>query len=125
VSTVQVHAQFADGVRQFVVEGDLGGGAGGPADRRPREAAAEGPELGLGAREDLLLGEADRDLEARRGQLDRDRQRLAERDRGLGGPDPLEVGERAAEAAAGESDEQRATAQGAEEGPAPEARREL
>jgi hypothetical protein len=44
-----------------VVEGDAGALAGAAADRRPREAAAVGPELRLAAGEDLLLGLADRD----------------------------------------------------------------
>jgi hypothetical protein len=120
-----MHAQFADRGGQFVVEGDLGQRSGRPSDRRPREAAAEGPELGLAPGEDLLLGEADRDLEPGAGQLGRDRQRLAKRDRGLRRPDSLQVGERATGPATGEGGEQRAAAQGAEEGPAPQPGREL
>jgi hypothetical protein len=55
------------------MEGDAGALAGASADRRPGEAAAEGPELRLRAREDLLFGLADRDpdvvgVEDRRGR---------------------------------------------------------
>jgi hypothetical protein len=125
VATVQVHGEFADRFGQFVVEGDLRPLAGRAADRRAREAAAEGPELGLAAGEDLLLGEADRDLEPRRGQLRRDRQRLAEGNRGLGRADTLEVGERTAEPASRQGGEERAAAQGAEKRPAPQAGRDV
>jgi hypothetical protein len=121
VAAVQVDAEFADPLRQLVVEGDLGAGARRAADRRAGKGATEGPQLRLLTREDLLLGEADRDLQPRPGQLRRQRQRLAEGDRRRGRPDPLQVGERPPDPAARQGGEQRAATQGAEEGPAPEA----
>ena len=75
------------------------------------------------AREDLLLGGADRDLEPGRRQLRRDRQRIAEGDRRLRGPDPAEIGERTRDPAAGQGDEQRPAAEGAEERSPPQAGR--
>jgi hypothetical protein len=123
VGAVQVDGEFADLLRQFVAEGDLGALARGAADRRPGEAAAEGPELGLPAREDLLLGELDRDLELGVGEDRRQRQRRAEGDGGLGGRRPLDPVERAPEPTAGEGGEQGAAAEGAEERSAPEAGR--
>jgi hypothetical protein len=123
VAAVQVDAQFADRGRELVAEGDLGALTGRPPDRRAGEAAAEGPEPGPRAGEDRLLGRADRDLQPRRGQLRRDRQRGTEGDGGLGGPGPVEVGERAAQPAAGKGDEEGAAAQGTEERPAPQAGR--
>jgi hypothetical protein len=57
-----------------VVESDLGPLAGATADRRPREGAAEGPELGLLAGEDPLLGDANRDLDLIATEDLRDRQ---------------------------------------------------
>src|SRR4029077_14619547 len=113
-------AQFAHPGRQLVAEGDLGRRPGRAADRRAGEAAAEGPELRPAPREDLLLGDADRDLDPRPGQLRRDRQRGAERDRRLRGR-LVEPGERPPEAAAWHQRGERATAQDAEEGPAPQA----
>jgi hypothetical protein len=65
-----------------VVEGDAGALPGAAADRRPREGAAVGPELRLGAGEDLLLGLADRDPDVVLAQDRRDRQPGAERGRG-------------------------------------------
>jgi len=61
VAAVEVDRELAGLLPQLVVEGDAGALAGAAADRRAREAAAEGPELGLAAGEDLLLGLADRD----------------------------------------------------------------
>jgi len=118
-----MHGEFADRARQLMVKGDLRPVPGRTPDRRPGEAAAEGPQLRLAAGKDLLPGDADRDLEPRPGQLPRDRQRVAKGDRGPGGADALEVGERATDPAAGQGREQRAAAQGAEECSAPQARR--
>jgi len=56
-----------------VVEGDAGALTGAAADRRPGEAAAEGPEVGLAAGEDLLLGRANRDVDVVAGEDGRDR----------------------------------------------------
>jgi hypothetical protein len=117
-----VDAQFAHLLRQLVAEGDLGPRPGGPADRRPGEAAAEGPELGPAAGQDHLLGEADRQLDPGRGQLRRDRQRGAKRHRRLGGG-AVEPGERPAEAAARGQGREHAATEDAEEGSAPQARR--
>jgi hypothetical protein len=64
-----------------VVEGDAGAAAGATTDRRPREAAAEGPEAGLLSGQDLLLGLADGDLDVVAFEDRRDRQPLPERDR--------------------------------------------
>jgi hypothetical protein len=125
MGAVQVDGEFADLLRQFVAEGDLGALACGTADRRPGEAAAEGPELGLLAGEDLLLGQLDRDLELRAGEDRRQRQRLAERDRALGGRGAAEEVERAAEPTAREGGEDGASAEGAEERSAPQAGREV
>jgi hypothetical protein len=61
VAAVEVDRELTRLLPQLVVEGDAGALAGAAADRRPREAAAEGPEPGLAAGEDLLLGLADRD----------------------------------------------------------------
>jgi hypothetical protein len=125
VAAVQVDRQFADLGGQFVAEGDLGPLPRRATDRRPGEAAAEGPELGPAAGEDLLLGEPDRDLELGAGEQRWDRQRVAEGDRRLRRAGALEPGERPADPAAGQRREQRATAQGAEELPAPEAVRRM
>jgi hypothetical protein len=96
--------------------------AGAAADRRPGEAAAEGPEARLRARKDLLLGLADRDLDVVAVEDRRDRQPLAERNRSerrgrLGG----DRQQPAAPAPQGQEDGERTAAKGAEEGPAPEA----
>jgi hypothetical protein len=82
-----------------MVEGDAGALAGATADRRPREAAAEGPEPGLGPGEDLLLGLADRDPDVVVAQDRRDRQPRAQ----------------------GKEDGESTAAEGAEKGSAPEA----
>jgi hypothetical protein len=123
VAAVEMDAEFADRGGQLVVEGDLGARAGRAADRRPGEAAAEGPELRLRPRQDRLLGGADRDLDARPGQLARDRQRRPEGDRRLRRPDLAEARERAPQPAARQGDEERAAAQGTEERSAPQAGR--
>jgi len=108
-----------------VVEGDAGAPAGAAADRRPREAAAEGPEPGLAAGEDLLLDLADRDPDVVVPQDRRDRQpgperdRLRQRRRRLG----AQRQEAAAPAPQGQERGQGAAAEGAEQSPAPEARR--
>ncbi|HET7455672.1 MAG TPA: hypothetical protein VFJ76_09135 [Solirubrobacterales bacterium] len=108
--------------RQLVLEGDAGAVAGAAADRRPREAAAEGPEAGPAAGEDLLLGLADRDLDVVAVEDRRDRQPLAERDRAerrrrLG----RERQRPAAPAPQGQEDGEGAAAEGAEESSAPQA----
>ena len=105
-----------------MVEGDAGAPAGAAADGRAGEAAAEGPEPGLGAREDLLLGLADRDPDVVFVEDRRERQALAEGDGGerrgrLGG----DRQQPAVPALQGQEDGERAAAEGAEEGPAPEA----
>lgn len=105
-----------------MVKGDAGAAAGAAADRRPGEAAAEGPELGLTAGEDLLLGLADRDADVVFVEDRRDRQAVAEGDRGerrrrLGG----DRQQPAAPALQGQEDGERAAAEGAEESSAPQA----
>jgi len=105
-----------------VLEGDPGALTGPAADRRTGEAAVEGPEPGLLAREDLLFGRADRDPDVVAVEDRRDRQRLAERDRGerrrrLAGNRQ----QPAAPAPEGQEDGEGAAAEGAEESSAPEA----
>jgi hypothetical protein len=105
-----------------VIEGDVGAPAGRAADRRARKGAAEGPEAGLAAGEDLLLGRADRNLDAVAVEYRRDRQRRSERDRcerrrWLSG----DRQQPAAPAPQGQEDGERAAAEGAEESSAPEA----
>jgi hypothetical protein len=78
VAAVEVDRELADRLRQLVVEGDPGALAGPAADRRPREAAAVGPEPGLAAGEDLLLGLADCDPDVVVAQDRRNRQPGAE-----------------------------------------------
>jgi hypothetical protein len=124
VAAVEVDRELADLLRQLVVEGDAGALSGAAADRRPGEAAAEGPELRLRAREDLLLGRADRDPDVVFAQDRRDRQPVAERDRRqcrrrLG----AQRQEAAAPAPQGQERGQGAAAEGAEQSPAPEAGR--
>jgi hypothetical protein len=104
------------------MEGDAGAAAGATADRRPGEAAAEGPELGLAAGEDLLLGLADRDADVVFSENRRDRQAIAEgnrceRRRRLGG----DRQQPAAPAPQGQEDGESAAAEGAEESSAPQA----
>jgi hypothetical protein len=104
------------------VEGDAGAAAGGAADRRAGEAAAEGPEPGLGAGEDLLLCLADRDLDVVAVEDRRDRQPLPERNRAK--RRRRRRGDRqqpAAPALEGQEDGEGAAAKGAEESSAPEA----
>jgi hypothetical protein len=122
VAAVEVDRELPRGLRQLVIEGDAGAVAGAAADRRPGEAAAEGPKLRLGAGEDLLLGLADRDVDVVGVEDRRDRQRLPERDGGerrrrLGG----DRQQPAAPAPEGQEDGESAAAKGAEEGSAPEA----
>jgi hypothetical protein len=105
-----------------MVKGDAGAVAGAAADRRPREAAAEGPEAGLAAGEDLLLRLTDRDVDVIAVEDGWDRQRLPERNRGerrgrLGG----DRQQPAAPALQGQEDGERTAAKGAEESSAPEA----
>jgi hypothetical protein len=122
VAAMEVDRELARLLRQLVVEGDAGAAAGGAADRRAGEAAAEGPEPGLRPREDLLLGLADRDLDVVAVEDRRNRQPLAERD---GGERRRRLrGDRqqpAAPAPQGQEDGEGAAAEGAEEGSAPEA----
>jgi hypothetical protein len=104
------------------VEGDAGAAAGAATDRRPGEAAAEGPQTGLAAGEDLLLGLPDRDVDVVAVEDRRDRQRLPERDRRerrrrLRG----DRQQPAAPAPQGQEDGESAAAEGAEESSAPEA----
>jgi len=104
------------------MEGDAGAVAGGAADRRPREAAVEGPEPGLAAGEDLLLGLPDRDpdvifLEDRRDRQPRAEGRGGERRRRLG----RDRQQPAAPAPQGQEDGEGAAAEGAEESSAPKA----
>jgi hypothetical protein len=122
VATVKVDRELPRLLRQLVVEGDAGAMAGAAADRRAGEAAVEGPEAGLAAGEDLLLGLADRDVDVIAVEDRRDRQRLAERNRGerrrrLG----RERQQPAAPVPQGQEDGERAAAKGAEESSAPEA----
>jgi len=105
-----------------VVEGDAGALAGAAADRRPREAAAEGPEPGLRAGEDLLLGLADPDPDVVVAEDRRDRQPRAEggrsqRLRGL----RAQRQQAAAPPPQGQEGGEDTAAEGAEKGSAPEA----
>jgi hypothetical protein len=106
-----------------VVEGDAGALPGAAADRRPGEAAAEGPEAGLPAGKDPLLGLPDRDVDVVAFEDRWDREPGAEGDGGEGrrrlGGDRQQPA--AAPASQGQEDGEGAAAKGAEEGPAPEA----
>jgi hypothetical protein len=122
VAAVEVDRQLARPLRQLVVEADAGAAAGAAADRRAGEAATEGPEPGLGPRENLLLGLPDRDLDVLVVEDRRQRQPLvegnrAERRRRLG----RDRQQPAAPAPEGQEDGEGAAAEGAEEGSAPEA----
>jgi hypothetical protein len=104
------------------VEGDAGAVAGAAPDRRAREAAVEGPEAGLAAGEDLLLGLADGDVDVVAVEDRRDRQRRAERGRRerrrrLRG----DRQQPAAPAPQGQEDGESAAAAGAEKSSAPKA----
>ena len=123
VAAVQVDAQFADLVGQFVVEGDLGPLARRAADRRPGEAAAEGPEPGLAAGQDLLLGERGSGSRAARRSAPAGSAAGRGRDRGLGRPAPLRQESARPTPPPGRAGEERAAAEGAEEGSAPQAGR--
>jgi hypothetical protein len=123
VAAVEVDRELPRPLPQLVVEGDAGPAAGAAADRRPREAAAEGPEPGLAAGEDLLLGLADRDPDVVLVEDRRDRQPGLERSRG----ERLrrrraQRQQAAAPAPQGQERGQRTAAQGAEESSAPQAR---
>ena len=108
--------------RQPVLEGDPGALAGRAAHGRAGEAAAEGPEPGLAAGQDLLLGLDDRDPDLVAAEDRRDRQRRPERDRRLAPPARLAERQRpAAPAPQRQEDRERAAAEGAEEGSAPQA----
>jgi len=122
VTAVEVDGELTDALRQLVVEGDAGTLARPAADRRPREAAAEGPELRLAAGEDLLLGLADRDPDVVVAKDLRDRQPGAERGRGQRLLRLRAQRQRAAAPAADRQERgQSAAAEGAEESSAPEA----
>jgi hypothetical protein len=124
VAAVEVDRELTRRLRQLVVEGDLRALAGAAADRRPGEAAAEGPELGLGAGEDLLLGLADRDPDAVLVEDRRDRQSGAEGNSRQRGRRPRAQRQRAAAPAPqGQERGDGAAAKGAEKGSAPEAGR--
>ncbi len=122
VAAVEVDRELADLLRQLVVEGDPGAPAGAAANRRPGESAAVGPEPGLGAGEDLLLGLLDRDPDVVVAEDLRDRQPGAERGRGerrgrLSG----QRHQTAAPAPQRQEGGKGAAAEGAEESSAPEA----
>jgi len=105
-----------------VVEGDPGAVAGAATDRRPGKAATEGPETGLTAGQDLLLGLVDRDLDVIAVEDRRDRQPRAE---GRGGERRRRLGrdrqQPAAPAPQGQEDGESAAAEGAEKSWAPKA----
>ncbi|HSS42938.1 MAG TPA: hypothetical protein VLK37_10380 [Solirubrobacterales bacterium] len=122
VAAVEVDRELTDLLRQLVVEGDAGALPGAAADRRPGEAAAVGPELGLAAGEDLLLGLADRNPDVVVAQDRRDRQPGAERGRGeRRGGLGAQRQKAAAPAPQGQEGGNGAAAEGAEESSAPEA----
>jgi hypothetical protein len=117
-----MNGQLPHLLRQLVVKGDAGAAAGPAADRRPREAAIEGPELGLTAGKDLLLGLPDRDADVVFVENRWNRQTIAEGDRGerrrrLGG----DRQQPAAPAPQRQEDGESAAAKGAEESSAPQA----
>jgi hypothetical protein len=122
VAAVEVDRELPGLLPQLVVEGDAGALPGAAADRRPGEAAAEGPEPGLGPGEDLLLGLADRDPDVVVAEDRGNRQPRAEgnrrqRRRRLG----AQRQRAAAPPPQGKEDGERTAAEGAEEGSAPEA----
>jgi hypothetical protein len=120
VAAVEVDRELSRRLRQLVMEGDAGALPGATADRRAGKAAAEGPELGLAAGEDLLLGLADRDPDVVFVEDRRDRQ---PRPKGNRGKRRRRLRRQRQQAAAptpqGQERGQGATAQGAEEGSAP------
>jgi hypothetical protein len=122
VAAVEVNRELTGLLPQPVVEGDAGALAGAAADRRPREAAAEGPEAGLRTGEDLLLGLADRDPDVVVAEDRRDRQPGAERG---GGERRRRLGAQRQRAAPpppqGKEDGESTAAEGAEKSSAPEA----
>jgi hypothetical protein len=124
VAAVQMDRELPRLLRQLVVEGDAGALAGAAADRRPREAAAEGPEPGLWPGEDLLLGLPDRDADVVFVEDAGDRQPRTEGNRGESRRRLQRERQRAAAPAPqGQENGQGAAAEGAEEGPAPQAGR--
>jgi len=119
VAAVQVNRELPDLVPQLVNEGDLGPPPGATADRGAWEGAAEGPEPGLLAAEDLRLRLADRDPDVILAELARDPQRRLEgngrerlRDLGPEGQQPALALQR-------QQVRERAAAEGAEESSAP------
>ncbi|HEY3492585.1 MAG TPA: hypothetical protein VGK43_06510 [Solirubrobacterales bacterium] len=103
-----------------MTKGDAGAPAGVAADRRPGKGAAEGPELRLRPGEDLLLGDADRDLDLVAAEDLRDREPGAKRDGGeRRGRLRRQRQEAVAPAPQGQERGQSAAAEGAEEGSAP------
>jgi hypothetical protein len=124
VAAVEVDRELPRRLGQLVVEGDPRPLAGAAADRRAGKTAAEGPELGLLAGEDLLLGLADRDLDVVGVEDPRDRQLRAEGNRGEGRRRfRRQRQQAAAPAPEGQERGQGATAEDAEKGSAPEAGR--
>jgi hypothetical protein len=122
VAAVEVDRELTGLLPQLVVEGDAGALAGAAADRRPREAAAEGPEPGLGPGEDLLLGLTDRDPDVVVAEDRRNRQPRAEGDRRQRRRWPGAQRQRAAAPPPqGKEDGERTAAEGAEKGSAPKA----
>jgi hypothetical protein len=122
VAAVEVDRELTGLLPQLVVEGDAGALAGASADRRPREAAAEGPEPGFGTGENLLLGLADRDPDV---VVAEDRGNRQPRAEGGGRQRRRRLGAQRQRAAAlppqGKKDGERTAAEGAEESSAPEA----
>jgi hypothetical protein len=124
VTAVEVDRELPRRLAQPVLEGDLGAPAGAAADRRPGEGAAEGPEARLGPGQDLLLGLADRNPDVVFVEDARDRQPRAEGSRGKRRRRLRRQRQQAAAPAPqGQERGQGAAAEGAEEGPAPEAGR--
>ena len=82
MAAVEVDRELSGALRQLVVKGDPGAPASAAADRRPREAATEGPQLRRAAGEDLLLRLADRNPDVILVENRRDRQSGVKGDRG-------------------------------------------
>ena len=127
VAAVEVDRELPHLLRQLVVEGDAGALAGAAADRRPREAAAEGPELRLGGRG----GSAARPRGSgsgcglRRGPAGSAAARGTGPRRAPRGGSRRDRQQAAAPAPQGQEDGEGAAAEGAEESSAPEAVRDL